>query len=76
MRGERENTGSVPAIFFFSEFYSLAFRRHVDTKKLSDACRVVIKDFFHARGLHESRRRREVGWGSLSYKTFGDNYGL
>ena len=35
----------------FSEFYSLAFRRFVDTKKLRDAGRVVIRDFLHARGL-------------------------
>ncbi len=35
----------------FSEFYSLAFRRYVDTKKLRDAGRVVIRDFLHARGL-------------------------
>ena len=35
----------------FSEFYSLAFRRHIDTKKLRDAGRVMIKDFLHARGL-------------------------
>ena len=35
----------------FSEFYSLAFRRYVDTKKLRDAGRVMIKDFLHARGL-------------------------
>lgn len=35
----------------FSEFYSLAFRRYVDTKKLRDAGRVVIDDFLRARGL-------------------------
>lgn len=35
----------------FSEFYSLAFRRYVDTKKLRDAGKVVIRDFLHARGL-------------------------
>ncbi|MBI5344062.1 MAG: nucleotidyltransferase domain-containing protein [Deltaproteobacteria bacterium] len=35
----------------FSEFYSLAFRRYVDTKKLRDAGRVVIRDFLHTRGL-------------------------
>ncbi len=28
-----------------------AFRRYVDTKKLRDAGRVVIRDFLHARGL-------------------------
>lgn len=35
----------------FSEFYSLAFRMYVDTKKLRDAGRVLIKDFLHSRGL-------------------------
>jgi len=35
----------------FSEFYSLAFRRYVDTKKLRDAGRIVIKAFLHTRGL-------------------------
>lgn len=35
----------------FSEFYSLAFRRFVDTKKLRDAGRVAIRDFLKARGL-------------------------
>ena len=35
----------------FSEFYSLSFRRYIDTKKLRDAGRVVIRDFLHARGL-------------------------
>lgn len=35
----------------FSAFYSLAFRRYVDTKKLRDAGSVVIRDFLHSRGL-------------------------
>ncbi|MBI5971532.1 MAG: nucleotidyltransferase domain-containing protein [Deltaproteobacteria bacterium] len=35
----------------FSEFYSLAFRRYVDTKKLRDAGRDAIKDFLRSRGL-------------------------
>ncbi|MBI5559922.1 MAG: nucleotidyltransferase domain-containing protein [Deltaproteobacteria bacterium] len=35
----------------FSDFYSLAFRRCVDTKKLRDAGSVMIRDFLHSRGL-------------------------
>lgn len=35
----------------FSEFSSLAFRRFVDTKKLRDAQRSVIRGFLHERGL-------------------------
>ncbi len=35
----------------FSEFCSLAFRRYVDTKKLRDAGRTVIKNFLSERGL-------------------------
>ncbi|MEE9614977.1 MAG: nucleotidyltransferase domain-containing protein [Thermodesulfobacteriota bacterium] len=35
----------------FSEFYSLAFRRYVDTKKLRDAQRTAITDFLESRGL-------------------------
>lgn len=35
----------------FSEFYSIAFRRYVDTKKLRDAGRIAIKAFLHTRGL-------------------------
>ncbi|MBI5232936.1 MAG: nucleotidyltransferase domain-containing protein [Deltaproteobacteria bacterium] len=35
----------------FSEFLSLAFRRYVDTRKLRDAGRVVIRYFLHERGL-------------------------
>ena len=35
----------------FSGFYSLAFRRYIDTKKLRDAGGVVISDFLHSRGL-------------------------
>ena len=35
----------------FTEFYSLAFRRYVDTKKLRDAQATAIKQFLKARGL-------------------------
>ena len=35
----------------FNEFYSLAFRMYVDTKKLRDAQEVAIKQFLKARGL-------------------------
>lgn len=35
----------------FNEFYSLAFRMYVDTKKLRDAQAVAIKQFLKARGL-------------------------
>lgn len=35
----------------FNEFYSLAFRRYVDTKKLRDARRKTIKLFLESRGL-------------------------
>lgn len=35
----------------FNEFYSLAFRRYVDTKKLRDARVSAIKQFLQARGL-------------------------
>jgi len=35
----------------FSKFLSLAFRRFVDTKKLRNAQRSVIRDFLHERGL-------------------------
>ncbi len=40
---------SSPGVF--SEFYSLAFRRYVDTKKLRNAGRGAIKDFLRSRGL-------------------------
>jgi len=35
----------------FNEFYSLAFRMYVDTKKLRDAQAVSIKQFLKSRGL-------------------------
>jgi len=35
----------------FNEFYSLAFRMYVDTKKLRDAQATAIKHFLKARGL-------------------------
>ncbi len=35
----------------FNEFYSLAFRRYVDTKKLRDAQAVAIQQFLKARGF-------------------------
>lgn len=35
----------------FNEFYSLAFRRYVDTKKLRDAQAVSIRQFLKSRGL-------------------------
>ena len=35
----------------FNEFYSLAFRMYVDTKKLRDAQTTAIKYFLKARGL-------------------------
>lgn len=35
----------------FNQFYSLAFRRYVDTKKLRDAQGAAIKYFLKARGL-------------------------
>ena len=35
----------------FNEFYSLAFRMYVDTKKLRDAQTTAIKYFLQARGL-------------------------
>ena len=35
----------------FNEFYSLAFRMYVDTKKLRDARTVAIKQFLKARGF-------------------------
>lgn len=35
----------------FNEFYSLAFRRYVDTKKLRDARETVINNFLQSRGL-------------------------
>lgn len=35
----------------FNEFYSLAFRMYVDTKKLRDAQAIAIKHFLKARGL-------------------------
>ncbi len=35
----------------FHEFYSLAFRRYVDTKKLRDAQAKAIQQFLKARGL-------------------------
>ena len=35
----------------FNEFYSLAFRRYVDTKKLRDAQAVAIQQFLRARGF-------------------------
>jgi len=35
----------------FHEFYSLAFRMYVDSKKLRDAQASAIKHFLHARGL-------------------------
>ncbi|UJS20313.1 MAG: nucleotidyltransferase domain-containing protein [Candidatus Brocadia sp.] len=35
----------------FHEFYSLAFRRYVDTKKLRDAQTKAIQQFLIARGL-------------------------
>ncbi len=34
----------------FNEFYSLAFRMYVDTKKLRDAQEIAIKHFLKARG--------------------------
>jgi uncharacterized protein len=36
---------------FFNEFYSLAFRMYVDTKKLRDAHATVINHFLRSRGL-------------------------
>lgn len=38
-------------IGMFNEFYSLAFRMYVDTKKLRDAQAIAIKHFLKARGL-------------------------
>ena len=35
----------------FNEFYSLAFRMYVDTKKLRDAQTTAIRDFLKTRGL-------------------------
>lgn len=35
----------------FNEFYSLAFRRYVDTKKLRNAQAVSIRQFLKSRGL-------------------------
>ncbi len=35
----------------FNEFYSLAFRMYVDTKKLRDAQAVAIKQFLKSRGF-------------------------
>ncbi len=35
----------------FNEFYSLAFRRYVDTKKLRDAQAVSIRKFLKSRGF-------------------------
>ncbi|MFN3533053.1 MAG: type VII toxin-antitoxin system MntA family adenylyltransferase antitoxin [Candidatus Brocadia sp.] len=35
----------------FNEFYSLAFRQYVDTKKLRDAQALAIKQFLKKRGL-------------------------
>ncbi len=35
----------------FNEFYSLAFRRYIDTKKMRIAQTKAIKHFLHARGM-------------------------
>lgn len=35
----------------FNRFYSLAFRRYIDTRKLRDAQTAVIKQFLKTRGL-------------------------
>ncbi|MFZ5998210.1 MAG: type VII toxin-antitoxin system MntA family adenylyltransferase antitoxin [Nitrospirota bacterium] len=35
----------------FNRFYSLAFRRYVDTRKLRDAQTAVVKQFLKTRGL-------------------------
>jgi hypothetical protein len=35
----------------FNEFYSLAFRMYVDTRKLRDARETAIKYFLESRGL-------------------------
>lgn len=35
----------------FNTFYSLAFRRYIDTKKLRDAQALAIKNFLRERGL-------------------------
>jgi predicted nucleotidyltransferase len=38
-----------PGMFF--EFYSLAFKEYVDTRKLREACETAIKYFLESRGL-------------------------